>query len=91
MEHTESCMSVFMCWIYLLFSVPFGYIILGSHKWCGVVIFGKPGGAVLVSLSPLKFIWHLTVEVLDCRCRVALLFLPVPLKGMCVALVDPWV
>ena len=70
------------------FSVPFGHIILSSHQGCSMVIFGKLDGAVLVSLSPLKFIWHLTVKVLNCRCSVVLLFHTLPLKVMCVALVD---
>ena len=71
-----------------LFSVLLGHIISGSHKWCSMVIVGKLDGAVLVSLSPLKFIWHLTVKVLNCRCSVVLLFHTLPLKVMCVALVD---
>jgi hypothetical protein len=54
-------------------SVPLGHIMLDSHKWCSMVIVGKSDGAVLVSLSPLKFIWHLTVEVLNYRCSAALL------------------
>ena len=71
-----------------LVNVPFVHILLGSHRWCSMVIVGKLDGAVLVSLSPLKFIWHLTVEVLNCRCSAVLLFHMLPMKGMCGALVD---
>ena len=75
-------------WELSLVSIPVVHIILGSHRWCSMVIVGKLYGAVLVSLGPLAFIWNLTVEVLNCRCSAVLLFHMLPLKGMCVALVD---
>ena len=67
-----------------LVSVPFVHIILGSHRWCSMVIVGKLVGAVLVSLNPLKFMWYLTVEVLNCRCSAILLFHMLPFFCICI-------